>query len=107
MGYRSDLIIAVNKAVLARDLIEPEIPKIIKQLDCSNNPNHNAVYYQISGWKWYDSNEDVKAIEEWFNSLDSDDFGAIRLGEDDADTQVWGTPYNYDVYINRAIDFPT
>ena len=31
MGYRSDIAIAVHKSIIARDLIDPIIPEVLKK----------------------------------------------------------------------------
>ena len=109
MGYTSQVIIAIKKEVLARDLINPEIPKAIKDLDGSVNEVLGCVFYEIQDWKWYQSFPEVQAIEDWFNhmeDIDSSDFGAIRIGEDDGDQQTWGSPYDFDIYVNRYLEYP-
>jgi hypothetical protein len=80
---------------------------VIKRLDQINNPKSDAIYYTIDSWKWYDSDPDVKAIEAWFESLPKEDFGAIRIGENDDDSEEWGEPYNYSIYIERTLTCPT
>ena len=102
MGYRSDIVIAVNKEVLARNLIQKEIP------ECLGEPEHvtdKAAYWFIEGWKWYSSYHDVQEINAWFDELAHEEFGAMRIGEDD-DTETWGEPYEFDIYLNRSIVYP-
>ncbi len=104
MGYRSNLIIAVKKEIIARDLITQEIPAIIKQLDSTSN--EFATYYFINDWKWYSTYDEVETIEEWFASMNDEDYGAIRMGEDDDDIHRWGSPYDFDIYVSRSLECP-
>lgn len=104
MGYRSDLVIGIRKSVLAQDLINPTIPSIVKELSTASTDE--AVYYFIEQWKWYESYPDIREIEAWFDSMDYEDFGAMRIGEDDNDIQTWGSPYEFEIYLSRTISAP-
>lgn len=105
MGYRSDLVIGVKKTVLARDLLSNEIPPVFKKLPRFDT--EDAVYWKIKDWKWYTSYPEIQEIEHWFVSvLDSEEFGAIRLGEDYEDVQTWGSPWNFEIGVYRHIDSP-
>ena len=104
MGYRSDLVIAITKEMLAQDLIEPFIPNVIKELSTSST--QNAIYYFIEGWKWYESYPEVQEIESWFDTMLDKDFGAMRIGENDDDIQTWGNPYDFEIYLSRSISAP-
>jgi hypothetical protein len=116
MGYRSDIVIGIHKTILARHLIAPEIPKWV--LEEKHTIHDDAVYYKLSGWKWYASYPEVAAIEAWFAELTAEMedlpeeaevkflFGALRIAEDDTDVQQWGDPYEFDISLNRSIDYP-
>lgn len=125
MGYRSSICIAIHKSIVVQDLIAPIIPDCLK-----DEPWHdinNARYWKLDDWKWYDNYPDVQAIGAFFEALDEIEeiksnydtelnpelatitmsvYGALRIGEEDGDNQEWGTPYDYDIYINRSIDSP-
>jgi hypothetical protein len=104
MGYQSDIVIAIRKSIVAEDLISPCIPAVIKELNSASTDE--AVYYFIEGWKWYTSYPEVQEIEAWFESMDYEDFGAMRIGEDDNDTETWGSPYEFEIYLSRSISAP-
>jgi len=104
MGYRSDVVIAIRKELLAQDLINPNIPAVIKTL--SNASTEHAIYYFIKGWKWYESYPEIQEIEAWFESMNFEDFGAMRIGENDDDTETWGSPYDFEIYLSRQIAAP-
>lgn len=106
MGYTSTIVIAVKKEVLARDLIKPEIPSCLKEIGHKINEQIGAAYWELDSWKWYSTYAEIQEIEKWFDSMEYEDFGAIRLGEDDNDSQTWGSPYDFDICINRWISHP-
>ena len=109
MGYRSNIIIAINKEVRARHLITNEIPacltnddSVIKEAD----ERTGNLYFKIEDWKWYSTYPEIQAIEKWFESMQEHEFGAMRMGEDDDDTQRWGEPYDFDICLNRYLSCP-
>jgi len=109
MGYRSDIVIAVDQAVVARNLLTQEIPKSV--LECfvrkdENIPNGSPVsYYHLSGWKWNTYYPEAKEIEDWFVSMEDEEFGAMRMGEEMGDVEIWGSPSEYNIFANQFIDF--
>lgn len=108
MGYRSNVVIGITKEVMARDLISPEIPVVLKTpSEARMATAHNGfVYFVIEDWKWYSTYEEVQAIEAWFDSMDELEFGAIRMGEEFGDVQIWGCPSDFDIYSNQWISSP-
>lgn len=108
MGYRSDIVIAVEQAVVARNLLTQEIPKSV--LDCFVRKDENQLtspvsYYLLTGWKWETYYPEVKAIEAWFASMKDDEFGAMRMGEEMGDVETWGNPCEFSIFANQCIDF--
>lgn len=55
--------------------------------------------------KWYTDIDNVKLVEKWLDTLEYEDYGFIRLGEDQDDNEIHGDVYNYDMYISRSIEF--
>ena len=106
MGYRSNVVIAVKRKVLAEDLIDPRIPGVIKELPQKTSEQYDAIFFFVEDWKWYSSYPDIQAIEEWFSEMNEEDFGAIRIGEDDNDVQSWGTPWTFEMNVHREICTP-
>lgn len=114
MGYRSDVRFAISKEQYLKCQLLDNIPSAIKELTpitCDN-----ALYWEINSWKWYESYPEVQQIEEWFEWLDEENylqqnggsavFGGMRIGEDDNDTQYWGYPSDFDIYLSRSISVP-
>lgn len=121
MSYRSDIVIAIHKTIMARNLITNEFPSILKteahyQVD-------NAFYWRLDFWRWDNGYADVKEVEDYFEKLDEEDevdasdagdhpyrigvYGAVRVGEDSSDLQEWGTPEEYGISVDISIDAPS
>ena len=109
MGYRSDIVIALKQEVITRNLLTNEIPKQV--LENFNRKDENAdnsspvYYYYLNGFKWYTEYPEVLAVEDWFNSMDYEEFGAMRLGEDYGDVEYWGNPTEFNIYFRQHIEF--
>lgn len=116
MGYRFDIAIAVHKSIIARDLIDPIIPEVLKEEPFQDIGE--ARHWLLCGWKFYDSYQEVQDIQNFFDALDEESiqepnstyqyavYGALRIGEDDDDVQSWGDPQEYQIYLNRSISSP-
>lgn len=108
MGYRSDIVIAINQAVVTRNLLTQEIPKSV--LECFVRKDDNQItapvtYYYLYGWKWNTYYPEAKEIEDWFASMEAKEFGAMRMGEEMDDVEIWGNPQDYGIFANQCIDF--
>lgn len=106
MGYRSDVVIAITKELWAQHVLLPHIPDALLGGDVERKHKENAVYFIIEGWKWYDSFPEVQEIQEWLDSLEHDEFGAMRIGEDNNDTETWGAHGDFDIWLSRSISYP-
>lgn len=109
MGYRSDIIIAIKPEVRARHLISSEIPACLMNDNSvvkESHPQTGFFYFRIEGWKWYETYPEIQEIEAWFESMDDSEFGAMRMGEDNDDNQTWGSPYDFDICLNRYLSCP-
>jgi len=111
MGYRSQLIIGIEKNQYVEcALITQTIPKLLQEYQ--PRAWGDVMYWAIPDIKWYDDFPDVVECEEFFEMLndlpykDEQSFGAIRIGEDDDDTQEWGTPHQFEIYVRRDICCP-
>lgn len=109
MGYRSNIVIALKQEVITRNLLTNEIPKQV--LENFNRKDENAdnsspvYYYYLTGFKWYTEYSVVLAAEDWLNSMDYEEFGAMRLGEDFGDVEYWGNPGEFNIYLSQHIEF--
>lgn len=107
MGYRSDVVIGIKKEIWVEHHLSPSIPDALLGGDVNRVVKDKAVYFIISDWKWYSSYPEVSEIEQWLDSLNHEDFGAMRIGENDDDIQTWGDPGEFEIWLSRSIDYPT
>lgn len=119
MGYRSEVVIAIHKKIMARNLISGELPKLLK--DQPHYQVDDAFYWKFENIKWYSNYPEVQEVEAYFEALeasaddpenDDDDvinmsFGAIRVGENPDDIESWGEPDDFDITANTHIDCPS
>ena len=56
-------------------------------------------------WLWYDGYEDVAAFEAMLDQIGWEEYGLIRLGEDAEDIDHQGSPTDFDMYVNRSIEW--
>ena len=132
MGYTSTVTFAVRKDVYLKCQLLQNIPKCLQDTDsCITITAHeDAMYWEIHGWKWYDSYHEIQEIQSWFDWLEDEEenppksveyardkdnkpimgncpaFGGIRIGEDNTDIQEWGYPSDFDLYVSVAIQSP-
>ena len=117
MGYRSDVGWACDPAVA--EVIDAVLELNPKQ---DNSDVHSLIDMgRDSHWgsdrtdrlffehvKWYEGYHDVDMFNRLMEMLDAyglDEFyGFIRIGEETDDIEQRGSPYEYDMYINRSIE---
>ena len=113
MGYRSDVTIGMSKVLYLKAVLLNNIPKALENVN-KIEITHN-VYWEIQGWKWYESYPEIIEILEWFEWCDGKSeadetyethFGALRLGEEYGDSEDWGSPWDFDIYKDHLINSP-
>lgn len=120
MGYRSDVILALGPEVMpqfmvtmakspkARELCWSDHDEMIKDY----SGEKGAFLFRWTGIKWYDSYEEIQAIQDFVDWCEnesievegkevdaSDYYRFVRIGEemDDNEVQGWG----FDIHIER------
>ena len=120
MGYRSDIVIAIHKTIMARNLITNELPSILKNV--AHYQVDNAFYWRLEQWKWNNGYAEIKELEDYFDHLETEDevddgggphssyvgvYGAVRAGEEHGDIEEWGVPWDYNISVQVSIDAPS
>lgn len=119
MGYRSYVYVITdvrNKALIAALKAaspDEEETGMFKFWNMSN-ANHKTkevMLFEFHDTKWYESYADVQAVMSEINELESDktkcdSFGYIEVGENHDDITHLGSPWDYDMYLNRSVDMP-
>lgn len=108
MGYRSDVVIALQRHFLARNLVTNELPSFL--LEHPHQIINGAAYWNIEQIKWYEEFEDIKEVITYFRTLDAvatpSPYGAVRIGENIDDIEEFGEPHEFGIYVERYIDSP-
>lgn len=94
MGYRSEVMIQV------KDELKDEFIALCKDAELETI---DGVLHEDST-KWYSSDPKILAIELWLLSLDDEDYGFIRIGEDIDDFEYLGNPSEFGMYMRRTIE---
>ncbi|QDP51856.1 MAG: hypothetical protein GOVbin4206_23 [Prokaryotic dsDNA virus sp.] len=119
MGYRSYVYVITdieNKALIAAlkaakpDEEEEGIFKFWN-MSSANRKTKEVMLFEFHETKWYESYDDVKAVMSEINKLENDktkcgSFGYIQIGENDDDITHLGSPWDYDMHLNRSVDMP-
>ena len=115
MGYRSDVVLAVNKEIMPEFLAylatNDEAKRLVFSDHCELNQDYEGEGHLLVAWtgiKWYEGFPDVGVIEKFTCEQDEDTdnsemFRFVRMGEDYGDVEVRG--YGFDIHINRTIDY--
>tara|TARA_Y100001973_G_C5195552_1_gene334006 strand:- start:2283 stop:2603 length:321 start_codon:yes stop_codon:yes gene_type:complete len=106
MGYRSQVALALcseaDELLKANAKWIPELAELIK-----DNESDAPERYFWSSIKWYDSFKEIDVMNRFLEFLEHHDyqFGFIRLGEEEEDIQRMGYPSEYDMWVNRCIEW--
>ena len=104
MGYRSDVYLRIAEPLVevfdAARKLDDNLDKMLS--DGSEHDSNTDFCWEYT--KWYDYPE-VKAVENLLDMLQDNDYGFIKLGEEEGDTEKRGCPSDYNMYINTTIDW--
>ena len=109
MGYRSEVALKLNKpassALNAFASMSEDIKTLLSDADAATKDDENGHAYFWSWVKWYDSYKEIGLIDEFLNVLPYESYGFIRLGEETDDIEHRGSPSDFDMYVNRSIEY--
>ena len=105
MGYRSDVYLRIAEPLVevvdAARKLDDKLDEMLRQASCDGSKTDFNW-----GWvKWYDSYPEVQAVESLLSMLQEDDYGFIRIGEEDGDIDRQGCPSDYDMYVQTSVDW--
>jgi hypothetical protein len=115
MGYRSEVVLAVNKEImpefLAHLATNDEAKRLVFSDHCHLDQDYEGDGHLLVSWtdiKWYDGYPDVNVIEKFTCEMDEDMencemFRFVRVGEVYEDIEQRG--YGFDIHVNRSIDY--
>ena len=114
MGYRSEVVLAVNKEImpefLAHLATNDKAKRLVFSDHCHLDQDYEGDGHLLVSWtyiKWYDGYPDVDVIEKFTCEMEDMEncemFRFVRVGENYEDIEVRG--YGFDIHVNRAIDY--
>ena len=108
MGYRSEVVVKFsdNAAKVVKKFYE--LDKQIKELidDSENSTGWEQIQALHWDWiKWYDGDEAIMAFTDMLDQIGDENYGMIRLGEESDDVGYYGSPSNFDMYVERNIQW--
>lgn len=104
MGYRSEIVIAVDPTVFEN--APEEVKDSFKEIfDVPVVEEAERIVFSHDYIKWYESDPAVAVVENWLQSLDETEYGLIELGEDLSDVRMEGEYYTYDIGFVRKVQF--
>ena len=124
MGYRSEVILVVGKEVMPQFMVTMAKCREARAMcwdgtteRVKDYAEEGSILFRWSDVKWYDSYEEVQAIEDFMDwcegeniKVDGDEqhainfFRFVRLGEETDDTEVRGMGF-WDVGVARKIEY--
>ena len=123
MGYRSEVVLVVGKEVMPQFMVTMAKCLAARALcweDAERVMDYSeegAVLFRWDWLKWYDSYEEVRAIEDFMDWCDSEDidvggdthaamdfFRFVRIGEEMDDVEARGHGF-WDVGVARSIEY--
>ena len=115
MGYRSEVVLVVGKEVMPQFMVtmakSPEA-RALCFAEATRHEDYEEKGNMLFAWdciKWYDSYEEIRAIEDFLDWCDSDIdaaecFRFVRIGEEVEDIEERGSGF-WDVGVRRSIEF--
>ena len=126
MGYRSEVVLVVGKEVMPQFMVtmakSPEA-RALCFAEATRHENYEEKGNMLFAWdgiKWYDSFEEIRAIEDFLDWCDSEDvpsqdakgervdgdecYRFVRIGEEVEDIEERGSGF-WDVGVRRSIEF--
>ena len=124
MGYRSEVVLVVGKEVMPQFMVTMAKCREARAL-CWDGADDREMNYAEEGsilfrWaevKWYDSYEEIRAIEDFMDWCDGEEievegdthaamdfFRFVRVGEEIEDVEQRGMGF-WDVGVQRAISY--
>tara|TARA_R100001198_G_C5054431_1_gene108731 strand:+ start:107 stop:487 length:381 start_codon:yes stop_codon:yes gene_type:complete len=126
MGYRSEVVLVVGKEVMPQFMVTMAKSPDARSLcfaEATRHEDYEEKGNMLFAWdciKWYDSYEEIRAIEDFLDWCDSEDvpsqdakgervsgdecYRFVRIGEEVEDIEERGSGF-WDVGVRRSIEF--
>ena len=108
MGYRSQVCIGLDEEAHKVLNVVKRMCPLVNELLSYSDANHflgECNKYMWDSVKWYEDNPDVHAIMSILKQFQDESWAMLRVGEDYEDIEVVNSPWEYDINLNRSIDW--
>ena len=107
MGYRSEVLIVSDKEEFNFPLkVLLAAQDMLRYCEVTEDKQTGRTTYVWNDVKWYEGYTGVDAIMEFLHSQENDeDFGFIRIGEEDGDIELLGSPYDFECYVETRLQY--
>jgi len=104
MGYRSDVVIVISTPVYeALSYVNTKL--LLSVFQTVYDSNALGTVFKLDYAKWYeDLDVKVSAIMDLLDSFEVDEFGFVRVGEDNDDIEILGQPSDFGIGLIRKIE---
>ena len=103
MGYRSEVYLRIAEPLVEVVDAARKLDDTLDKMLFEAQDGKTDFYWGDT--KWYDSYPEVRAVESLLDMLQDDDYGFIRLGEEEGDIESKGHPSEYNMYTNTTVDW--
>ena len=107
MGRRSDVAIMVDEKHaenFGRILIENDMLTKASRTDKTDN-GVTGVYFESIKWERNEYPE-IESIISFLDGLEFSEYGVIEIDGSSDGQYLYGSPHNFDLYVNMTIDMP-
>ena len=108
MGYRSEVYLRFAEPIVevidAARKLDDNLDKMLSEGEAERIDKVKTDFHW-EDTKWYDTYPEVQAVESLLDMLQDDDYGFIRLGEEEGDIETKGHPSEYDMYTNTSVEW--
>ena len=108
MGYRSQVCIGLDSdAHKALNVVKRMCPLVGELLSEADNHHFHGEYnkYMWDHVKWYEDCPEVAALMGILRQFKDHSWAMLRVGEDYEDIETINDPWEYDINLNRSIDW--
>ena len=105
MGYRSEVYLRFAEPIVEVVDAARKLDNKLDEILSYGTEDGSRTDFHWEYTKWYDTYPEVRAVENLLDMLQDDDYGFIRLGEEEGDIDRKGSPGDVDMYVQTSIDW--
>lgn len=116
MSYCAEMVFAIDRRARAQLLVEQlAFPSMFNEADQKysvTSQGTTADYWVWQNLEWSRDDPGTCAFVDFMDRLQNIEFiidapyGVLRIGDDVDDSEIWGSPWEYELYTYREIKHP-